>query len=174
MIRFIIAFIASVFMTIIGIPLVAFGLLFVGPEDNHMPHWLWFWDNHEELYGVNGGNKWIAKYGERHRDFWPRFLWTALRNPCHNFDKYTQGVFCLDDLNILWVSQSYVYYTESLDYVREHGGFHYGYIEKQLPGRVIKYPQFAWYGKRLSIRCGWYYQTAQEYKRFCPLIIGWK
>lgn len=90
---FILIQLASLVLTIIGLPVCAYLAYFHGytyyvNEDRcHFPKWAWIWDNDED--GV------LPRWYHSEHDAWMNahiiFVWTALRNPCNNL-RFVRGV----------------------------------------------------------------------------------
>jgi hypothetical protein len=67
---------------LLGLIVVPIALLFAKKDSEHLPHWAYPWCN--EWDGINGranDNAWVNRWGEEGvKKYWPRFLWSAIRN----------------------------------------------------------------------------------------------
>lgn len=72
-----------------GIVVVPIALLFTDKDSEHLPKWAYLWDNAWD--GINGRSNthhWVKRWGtEGVKKFWPRFLWSAIRNRASNISQ---------------------------------------------------------------------------------------
>lgn len=92
--------IALVVMFVLGIPVVAIGLLFTtktgevnefGWQMENLPKILWPWGN--DYDGVQGQKNGKSRnpFGWKIGSYLSNFWWAAIRNPANNFSRYTVG-----------------------------------------------------------------------------------
>jgi len=90
---FILIQLASLVLTIVGIPVVAvlveLDFLYFGMDGErvHFPPWAWIWDNQED--GVLP--TWFRQKYPTWSPHRTAFVWSALRNPCNNL-RFVRGV----------------------------------------------------------------------------------
>ena len=155
------AAVVSVVADIAGVVVVPVALMFTGPQADHLPKMFYWWDNHEAVYGINGGYAWKREYGDDTNTFWHRFMWTAIRNPAHNFTYYTLGV--KDENRTLENLQD-----STWDDVDTKGGF--GMFVIHANGK--KYPQIFFHNKWIYARIGWQWNSDMDgYCRFSTIAI---
>jgi len=96
-------------MLILGYPVCAIALAFCHFHSEEMPKWAWAWGNDVDTINGDTGQwqKVIDKswWLTRRRDYFTRWWWCAVRNPCRNYSMWV-GVSPAD-VREIWINDEY-------------------------------------------------------------------
>lgn len=136
---------ARAVMTVIGLPVVAIGLLFKDMEllssktfTYHprrywtkvtLPKLLWPWSNQRDgAMGDTRGNYWLGeKNGDLQHPEWMHYntflkmwYWLAVRNPCNNFSRFTDEMACnIHELAFLCIRDTDDEFVDGKSYAKQ-------------------------------------------------------
>ena len=163
---------AFVPMYCLGFLIIPLGLSGCRKESEHLPRWLWCWDNETGINGTLRGENpgWLRICGsdEATRGFWRRLQWLAWRNPVSNWGRHvlacrvTQPVVCR--IGSIRVG----------DGPNDKAGFRYS---TSGPLKYEVYWVWPWAKTRcVRFRCGWKLngRTVGETASFVFTLIPWK